>query len=650
MDINSVVSKGSQPQYPFMHKGKLHWLKTLPEQGGRIALMMNNGDLEPLVITPPEYNIRTRVNEYGGKCFCVIDQWMIFNNFKDGCLYAQEIRPDSVPVALTAGDDQVNVGFADLVPSHAGQWIAAIMETCKPDSENVCSIVVIYFSQTLANQGSESPIITLATGADFYASPVISPNDTALAWMEWSHPYMPWDQTRLMYADLLHGRFVSLSNPVTIVDKPDCAVSQPGFLNNGDLVFASDSCECDFWNLYQYNHKDIIQISKETAEFGEAHWVFGHNRWCTSDDRKIIAIVSEFDGDRIVLLDPVTRHILDVSPKYASCSHIHQDDDGGYLFIASHENRPAEIIRITQSEEYDAVSVRDGPQKNLLPDTYSKPVFVKFPSTDNQEAYAYYYAPHNPRFQGIEGTLPPLVVMVHGGPTSRATRAYAGIKQYFCSLGFAVLDINHRGSTGFGRTYRQSLLGNWGVYDCDDIRAGIQYTLRNGLANPDQIFIRGSSAGGYAVLRALTRHSDLFCAGASYYGIGNLITLSEITHKFESRYTDRLIGEVFDADLARRAESLFTRRSPVFDMGHLQCPLILFQGAKDKIVPPQLAQEVIMILKDKGISHSYHEYDDEGHGFRQQKNLIASLLCETTFFADNIRHSSSKTKTTGASK
>jgi dipeptidyl aminopeptidase/acylaminoacyl peptidase len=204
-------------------------------------------------------------------------------------------------------------------------------------------------------------------------------------------------------------------------------------------------------------------------------------------------------------------------------------------------------------------------------------------------------------------------------------------------MGYAVLDINHRGSTGFGREFRQSLAGQWGEYDCKDIKAGIDFVVKKRWADPRLVFIRGSSAGGYAVLRALTRYPGLFSGGASYYGIGNLITLSEITHKFESRYTDQLLGECFDAIKSRRDNSRYVKRSPLFDMDKIQCPIILFQGAEDQIVPPGIAYEIIDLLKRNGIHYSYTEYPDEGHGFRKAETRIDAMERESAFFSEIIR-------------
>ena len=266
---------------------------------------------------------------------------------------------------------------------------------------------------------------------------------------------------------------------------------------------------------------------------------------------------------------------------------------------------------------------------------------IAYPTRDGERGYAYFHGPFNRRYRGPPDAKPPLLVMVHGGPTGRTTPEFHPLKQFFTSLGYAVLDINHRGSTGYGRAYRQRLLGCWGEIDATDIADGVNYVVEKNLADPALVFIRGGSAGGYAVLRALTRFPEMFSGGACYYGIGNLITLARITHKFEGYYTDRLIGEKFDPrtadDLARNPASRFVERSPVFHLDRLNSPLILFQGLQDKVVPPAISREVAECLDKKGIPYQYIEYENEGHGFRQLPNRVDSLERETAFFASIIR-------------
>ncbi len=642
MDIEAAVDKASYPQYPFECMDRVYWLQSLRERDGRTSVMLHVGNGRAHPVTPAEFDVRTRVNEYGGKCFCIIGNRIIFNNHADGTLYCQELRTGSSPAVFARETSGESIGFADLVVSGCGSWVLAVSER-QQDSESSCGIVAIPYDSADPDRDRSRDLIRLASGSDFYAAPALSPDGSVLAWMEWSVPDMPWDRTRLMVSSVCHEHgCISLQSVTAAVDNPDTAVCQPGFLPDGTLVFASDSPACNFWNLFAYRGQELVQITDEQAEFGEAHWTFGQNRWVASSDSRVIAICTRRYGDRIVEVNVKTGQCSNLSDEFASCSHLWANQRGEVLFVAHHDDRLAEVVQLCPSKNRPASNVLT-PNPGM--ETCSKPEFLEFPTGNREVAYGYLYRPCNPGYAGLEGTLPPLVVMVHGGPTSRATREYAGIKQYFCSLGFAVLDVNHRGSTGFGRTYRQSLLGNWGEHDCEDIRAGVRHVLQEGLADPRHVFIRGGSAGGYAVLRALTRHAALFCAGASYYGIGNLITLSEITHRFESRYTDQLIGERFDPEVSRQPDSLFVRRSPVFDLDRIECPLILFQGGQDRVVPPSLAREVVSLLEQKGIRHAYHEYPEEGHGFRQTVNRVDSLCRETHFFSSLVCASSAEVST-----
>lgn len=636
LDLEAVLDKGRQPNYPFIHDRQLYWLQALSaEEQGRTALVRESDTHDYEIITPENFDIRTRVNEYGGKCFCIVDDYIVFNNFLDGSLYAQRLSSDNAPLKLAMWHDQKIPGFADLVASPDCKWIVAVMEVPHPEGENRCRIVKIEWDPRRLGNGGHHQIETLASGADFYASPTISADQSRLAWIEWSHPCMPWDQTRLACAGLDSNGQLLHNSCTTVIDREDWSVCQIGFMQNGDLIFISDNPDCDFWNFYRWSASgELAQISHEQGEFGEPHWVFGQARWQELSAGVIAAVLTDQSGDRIVELQTTTGHCRNLTRQEAAFRHLSRGENDSLLCVASYENRMSSIVQITPRGLEERMVANSGPK---LADDVPKPEFVEFPTTKGQVAYGLFFTPMNPDVQVMEGERPPLMVMIHGGPTGRSSRAYAGIRHYFSSLGFAVLDVNHRGSTGFGRTFRQSLSGNWGVDDCEDIVAGIQHLVNQQRVDPDLVFIRGSSAGGYAVLRALTRHNRMFCAGASYYGIGNLITLSEITHRFESRYVDRLIGEKFDRVQAQHQNSRYTERSPVFALDRLNCPLILFQGLDDKVVPPELSREVADLLKSKGIRHAYHEYPGEGHGFRKQETRLDALNREIDFFSEIIR-------------
>ncbi len=664
--IESLVKKVAPPTYPFRHKDKLYWLTAQPHEQGRIALMRENPSAEPICMTPANFNIRSAVHEYGGRCFCLVGDSIIFNNYEDGNLYRQslELLPSSSPsLPQPASPQRLSgnltaqhcCGYVDLVAVGNGEFILGVIETSRQGEPHCNSLIAISSGiGAEIDQAVESMPIILAQGADFYANPVVSSDGTKIAWFEWNHPNMPWDQSRLLCADLLthppvksnDNKLISLDKPKVIVDQPNCAVCQLGFLHDNRLIFVSDSDSCDYWSMFQYASGKITRLTYSKEEFGEAHWLFGQHRWQSIGDGLIIAVATREDGDVLVKVDSNTRGYSVLHQGFSACSHLQGVDSSELLFIAHHSNRPAEIVSLslpsasikTLSVVFsgsDATDAND--QQNLL---HSEPRLIKFSvaktRTANSMAYGYFYPPCNMRYDAPKNTLPPLVIVIHGGPTGRATSEHSSLKQYFCSLGFALLDINHRGSTGLGRKYRQSLLGNWGEFDADDIVDAINFVGNQKWIDKDLVFIRGSSAGGYTVLRSLTRFPQQFAGGACYYGIGNLVTLSNITHKFESSYTDNLVGERFNPETATHADSRFVTRSPVSQINQLSSPLILFQGKEDKVVPPALSREVIALLKKKGIKHSYTEYSGEGHGFRQMQTRADALRKESAFFAEII--------------
>ena len=639
MEPTELLSRPSAPMYPFRHRGRLHWLEAVTEEGGRIALMRQRQSGECQCLTPAEFNIRTGVHEYGGRCFCLLGDQIIFNNFSDGRIYRQRLSIDSTPTAVT-GLPPVgrSTCFVDLVPLSRLDAVVAVMETAESGCEERNSLVMIDLSEESSRRGAVRPLVWVE-GGDFYACPVVSPDQRELAWLEWDKPYMPWDQSRLVKAELAaDGAAPEIRNRRVLVEQAGQAVCQPGFLDDHSLVFVSDGGGSNFWDFFRYKDNKFQQITNDCYEYGEAHWIFGQRRWQSISDNKLIAVASRHAGDSLVEITLGSGEAVAVTlaEGFAVCANLCASEvDRELLLIARYAEREAEI-RSLNVENGTSRPVYAPASAGGAPD-YCRAQPIAYPTRDGQQAHAYFYAPHNRRYCAPKNSKPPLLVVVHGGPTDRATPELHPLKQFFASLGYAVLDINHRGSTGYGRAYRQSLLEQWGEIDATDIADGVKYVLEENLADPGLVFIRGGSAGGYAVLRALTRFPRMFSGGACYYGIGNLITLAQITHKLEGCYIDRLIGEKFDADTAYNPDSRFVLRSPIFQMERLESPLILFQGLDDKVVPPAVSREVAELLEKKGIQHEYIEYPNEGHGFRRLPTRVDSLKRETAFFSSIIR-------------
>ena len=634
--VKDVFRHPFEPAYPFSHRNELYWLESLPEQGGRVALMRWSNARRKECLTPQEYNIRSRVHEYGGKCFCVVNRYLVFNNYLDGELYFQRLDPVALPERLELEGMECR-GFADLVLSRDGTQIVAVAEAEQPGEENVNFLVAFgILENEAAGRLSVTGSTVLAWGADFYANPVFSARSGRMAWIEWSLPDMPWDRTRLICAEVeTRNGSIRVKKKKTVVDGLDQSVCQIGFLKDGRLVFVSDSGKVDFWNFFLEEGGEVSQLTDFDFECGEAHWAFGQTRWQATDHGTIVAVATRADGDELIEIEVESGEYTQLQSGFSTCQHLSLARTGELILVAHYADRFPEILCFNIQRKKIDFSIASG---TGLPDCpFGEPELIRFPTGTDDVAYGYFYPPVSTICEAPEDTLPPLLVMIHGGPTGRATSALSLLKQYFCNIGFALLDINHRGSTGFGRKYRQSLMGQWGIYDAEDIRRGIEYLVNRKRVNPDLVFIRGGSAGGYAVLRALTQYPGSFAGGASYYGIGNLVTLSDITHKFESKYTDKLVGESFNSATSTQGDSEFVLRSPVFHIHRLSSPVILFQGLEDNVVPPEVSREVVRLLESREIQHDYVEYPGEGHGFRRTATRIDALSRETAFFTDLVR-------------
>jgi dipeptidyl aminopeptidase/acylaminoacyl peptidase len=637
LEIKDLFSRPGAPAYPFKDdKGQLCWLEPLTEEGGRLALKQKTA-LAERIITPAGFQFRSRVHEYGGKCFCIAGDRVYFNNFEDGLIYRQNLHQDVLPIAVSSPTTSPS-SYADLHYSKALNAIVAVQEIqCEAPEENRNQLVAF----SLAENPPIAPRV-LTRGADFYAAPCVSNSGNQISWLQWDHPDMPWDASCLVRAGISNdGGVISLGETQQVAGGEATSVCQPGFLRNGDLVFAMDRATTDqatgsesvqnYWNLYRSDEEATKALTRDDTEYGEAHWVFGQHRWVQTSESTLLAIATRDEADHLVEIDLNSGAQRQIGAGYARLSQL-SVSHGVAFCVADYADKPAEIIEI----KFDAkvnnpdVNILKAQTPWLAVSEVSQPELVCYPTRDSEQAYANYY----PAKVSALIQNPALLVLVHGGPTSRSDTALSPLVQYFAQNGFAVLGVNHRGSTGHGRAYRQALLGQWGEIDANDIADAINFIVADRRLDPGRVFIRGGSAGGYAVLRALTRFPELFCGGACYYGIGNLITLSEITHKFEGRYTDQLIGETYSPESAVLPESRFRSRSPIFDIDRIKSPLILFQGLDDKVVPPEVSREMVRTLEKNGVAYEYIEYPGEGHGFRKAETKIDALSQEVDFYKD----------------
>ncbi len=641
-----ALARPGSAQWPQRYRSSLYWVQSLPQQGGRLVLMQQSDSKPGTVktVTPDGFNIRTRVHEYGGRCHVIVDDAVYFVNFEDQLLYRQSLLEDSRPQPLTQQSDDGWMLADPIVLDD--RWLIFVGERKRSGQENENALVA------LDRQSPTATPIVIAAGDDFYACPVASTDGERLAFFSWNHPDMPWDSSRLFLAEVDRSvPQIRLNNLRHVAGGRDEAICQLLFRRSGELVFAMDSQsqdyhldgERDFWNLYAAANLSETQITvtsltSDRAEYGAAHWIFGNRRLVEVGDDKIVAIRTADGGDELVVID--AGGVSKVDSDAVHFGFISVSDDARVFVVAQYHDREACIVEVDpvarsvtefiQGSSADA-SDTETPESALSADWISKPVQIEVTTRDGDRTYAWLYSPENPDFVAPQRTLPPLMVLVHGGPTSRAEPSFDLSRQYWTSRGFTVADINHRGSTGFGRSYRQALLGGWGETDVDDIADVVTHLVQTGVVDRDQVVIRGGSAGGYAVLRALTRHPQLFSAGACYYGIGNLATLARSTHKFESRYLDGLLGEAFDESRAEDHDYVYYQRSPINFIADLANPMILFQGQQDRVVPPEVSREVVAVLTEQGLKHEYVEYEGEGHGFRKAQNRIDALTRETAF-------------------
>lgn len=633
----------------YTSSGDCLYLGAVKEEKNRTVVMLHDGEHE-VCLTPKPFHLQTRVNEYGGKPYWVCRDSLIFANQADQCLYRQLVKDSkaSEPVRISPKpSESERFMYTDVHELGDGVYIAIVeREESVGENENAMFIGLI-------SRDSDAPVTKLIDGSDFYSNLVFCSKNNRVAWVQWQHPGMPWDETQLWVAELgddyqlLEGsiRQIALAND----DSTEPCVCQLLFAGNGRLFFSVDfkgfSINSDisdnYWGLHSYDFgttklsKIDMGVGQEGVEFGYPHWVYGDARIVQLDQHQLLMVGSHPEGDQLFIVNQNSYDVTVLGERNATLQHLASNRAGKCVLTCLNNDRPPRLLELEFSEQSNKIK-----QQRIVVDAdpidfdASIAEHISFPTRDGDHAYGFYYRPINQQYQNRTAPElnPPLIVMVHGGPTARAYGHFDLQKQFWTSRGFAIFDVNHRGSSGYGRQFRDALYGQWGEVDASDIIDGIDYLTGCGKADSERICIRGKSAGGYAVLRALTEYPSVFKAGACYYGIGNLVTLAEATHKFEKHYTDRLIDEVFDLTSAVSTSSKFYQRSPINKIDQVDSAMIIFQGSLDKVVPPSVALEVVCALKASKLEHDYTEYDDEAHGFRQIDNNIDALTKELAFY------------------
>jgi dipeptidyl aminopeptidase/acylaminoacyl peptidase len=586
----------------------VYWLETRPQEGGRNVILRSDvlGTVEECL--PAPFNARTRAHEYGGGSYRVSGGQVYFSNFTDQRLYQIDADGDKTPQPVTAiGDWRYADGVWD---SRFGRLIG-IQEDHRV-AEEVNRLVAI---------APDGNCTVLAEGHDFFASPTVSPDGNHLAWITWDHPDMPWDGTELWVAAFSPEGL--LETPRKVAGSRTESIFQPEWGPDGKLYFVGDRSL--WWNLYRTGAREtaIEAVCPRAAEFGLPQWVFGMSTYGFSRDA-LVCSYSEAGKSRLARINLQTLVMTEIQTPYSSVGSLEVGEDF-VAFLGGSALAPTAVVRLELSSGKLQV-LRRSSDLQIDPGYLSEPQSVEFPTSHGLTAYGLYYPPLNADFQAPSSELPPLLVKSHGGPTAATSSEFNLKIQYWTSRGFAVLDVNYGGSTGYGRAYRERLKGQWGVVDVDDCANGAKFLADQGKVDVDRLVIAGGSAGGYTTLCALT-FRDVFKAGASYYGVSDLETLATDTHKFESRYLDSIIGPYPEA------KDLYRARSPIHAVDQLACPVIFFQGDEDKVVPPNQAELMVDALKQKGLPVAYVLYPGEQHGFRKAENIKRTLDGEFYFYS-----------------
>jgi dipeptidyl aminopeptidase/acylaminoacyl peptidase len=586
--------------------GRLFWTESDPSQGGRLVLVCEDGRGGVRPLTPPTMNVRTRVHEYGGAPYVVVGNRIYFSNFVDQRLYVQEFGGE--PRALTPPGYR----YADFTPLAGDAGLICVRQD-HTDPADVKNAVV------LVSPIEDDPGRVLYEASDFAAYPRLSPDGRRLAFVAWNHPNMPWDDTTLYVGDLSGSR---LSNLRAAAGGRNESVTEPRWAPGGALFFISD--RSNFWNLYALEGADARALAPKEAEFAGPLWQLGQSNYTVLGNDRILARYGGGGKDRLLLIDPARATAKEIAMPFVGLRALQRvDADHAAMIALSGDGLPAIIVLDVATGAWR--TVRSAGEPSLPPEMVSHAQAISFPTAGGRTAYANYYAPRNPGYHAPRGTKPPLLVLVHGGPTSQAPSAFNQTIQFWTTRGFAVADVDYRGSSGYGRAYRQSLNGEWGVVDVEDVVAVARHLARTGHIDPEQAAIRGGSAGGYTVLGALCQ-TDVFKAGADYYGISDMTALARDTHKFESRYTDNLIGPL------PQAQAIYDARSPLNHLEGFSAPLIVLQGAEDPVVPPNQSRMIVDALKARGAPVAYLQFAGEGHGFRKSESIVASLNAELSFY------------------
>jgi dipeptidyl aminopeptidase/acylaminoacyl peptidase len=588
----------------------LYWLEARPNEAGRAVLMRWSEAAGKVELTPAPINVGTRVHEYGGGSYAVCAGWIVYGEHADGTVWL--IEPGGAVRRIAAAP---GCRYADFRFDLPRGRILAVREDHRdrPPTDPENTIVALALEPAADTDAGT----VLVRGPDFLAAPRLSPDGARLAWLEWDHPNMPWEGTRLRLADLDGAGHVV--DPILVAGGEPESVLQPLFAPDGTLHFSSD--RTGWWNLYAWRDGVVRALAPIEAEIGGPAWVFGQRYFAFLADGGVVCSVVDAGIRRAALITQGRLTGLNLG-QVQECPVPIGD---GLAYVATPPDGPPTIVRRSGiADGVVSIVATSGPAV-LAPEDVSVGEPIRFPTGEAGIGHAFFYAPRNAGCAAPAGERPPLIVISHGGPTSMSTNAFSLGVQWWTTRGFAVVDVNYGGSTGFGRPYRRRLNGQWGVVDVEDCIAAARWLAERGSVDPARIAIRGGSAGGYTTLAALAA-SDVFKAGASHFGVADPVLLARDTHKFESRYLDNLLGAL------PAAVALYHERSPLANVGRISCPAIFFQGLDDKVVPPSQTEAMVEAMAERQLAVAYYAFEGEGHGFRKAETIRRVLDLELSFY------------------
>lgn len=597
------------------------WLEGRPEHEGRSALMRRTASGEILEVLPPAWNVRSRIIEYGARCWSRIETprgaATVFCFWDDQRLYLLPDGADAPTPLTVAPTDAASHLYGEPVPGPAGTVIA-VRET---HTDGVVTRALVQVPLDGSAADDDAAVTVLNDQHHFYGHPRLSPSGTRVSYIAWDHPQMPWDGTVAAIVDL-DGPLPATER--VLAGSTSESVLQPEWADDANLYLISD--RSGWWNLYRCALADgsFTPLAARDEEFAGPLWLLGFTSYGVLADGRL-AVTHGRGHEGLSVLDPATGALTPVHDELgwdpyltvsgtSVVSIVNAGSVPSSVAVVDVASLPAEVQLVR-------ASVAELPDGRYLP----RPQARTFVAPDGHEIHAFVYPPTNPDVSAPDDEQPPFIVAVHGGPTSHAYPHLSMTFAYFASRGIGVIDVNYGGSTGYGRAYRERLKGQWGVVDVEDSVVAAEALAEAGEADPERLGIRGGSAGGWTTVAALVQ-ADTFGAGAAYYPVTDLLPFATDTHDFESRYLDGLIGPLPEA------RDLYVERSPLTHLDQLRTPILLLQGDDDKVVPPSQPQAVADALDGSGVAHAYLLFAGEQHGFRKAESTIAALEAELSFY------------------